>query len=662
MNKIKKSIKRTTTLIAILAIGIIILPTLLSNNESSVNPITTIALVEIGENEIVQTFEINRPSEIPKIQNGQELVDGYANWYDSGLQNIQTYCINYGWSDGDGEGYTIDELNEMIRGEKQFEIQDTEPKQSRTYYRFVKEHDDLRMFEKYVLSIPTSWFDGKMQAGLWNLAGDPDSVLYQYGSNSISPSTSMFLYSLGFDHTIFTQNPSGRPVYNGTDGFNTWSFDPDMVLLDESNMQGAAPNSTEDFSEVKPKTVIDTYNDLIDNLIPNKEKEIEEYKNTIDENNTKIKTINNEIKALFDKLTEVDSSWELTNGSNALKFTVNYENAKNNETIEISSETKKEAEKQANNFLKEEKNKISSKTNNQTDNQTNNKINEIENITKKILEKELNILNLQITNENLTKIKIPNDEDELEKLKNDVQELIDTFGDKKENTVTLESATAAINKSKAFYQQVIRLNLEGRAFEKFYEEIVKQVNSEQMEPLISDLNNAGSVEDMEGAINGADIQEHIKNGLLVLLIGETGDFDTLKAKVIEKANGFKVDKPSLNVVNKTDMTNLKVVVDQETNEYIAGPFVLSYVNGTMESVSFGGITNMELVGETNDSIPITGFVVDENKDGDFSNDTWIGEDEIHYYTPDPVELVDREAQRYPKPGLPFYVRFSDPRK
>ena len=86
----------------------------------------------------------------------------------------------------------------------------------------------------------------------------------------------------------------------------------------------------------------------------------------------------------------------------------------------------------------------------------------------------------------------------------------------------------------------------------------------------------------------------------------------------------------------------------------------TYVNGTYGKVTFGGITNMELVGETNESIPINAFIIDELNDGDLSNDVWINQEDIHYFSPDPDELVDRKEQNYPKAGKPFYVKFSDP--
>lgn len=91
--------------------------------------------------------------------------------------------------------------------------------------------------------------------------------------------------------------------------------------------------------------------------------------------------------------------------------------------------------------------------------------------------------------------------------------------------------------------------------------------------------------------------------------------------------------------------NVKVSVAQNPKEYIIGPFPgLQYGNGQYDNIAFGGISNAYINAESG-KIEIKSFI--------------IGGTEItpKYFTPDGVELVDRNPQAYPKSGEEYYVKY-----
>ena len=91
--------------------------------------------------------------------------------------------------------------------------------------------------------------------------------------------------------------------------------------------------------------------------------------------------------------------------------------------------------------------------------------------------------------------------------------------------------------------------------------------------------------------------------------------------------------------------NVKISVAQNPKEYIAGPFPgLQYGNGQYDNIAFGGISNAYIEAESG-RIEIKSFI--------------IGGTEItpKYFTPDSVEMVDRNPQAYPKSGEEYYVKY-----
>ena len=95
----------------------------------------------------------------------------------------------------------------------------------------------------------------------------------------------------------------------------------------------------------------------------------------------------------------------------------------------------------------------------------------------------------------------------------------------------------------------------------------------------------------------------------------------------------------------TEQSKVKTSVAQEPDEYIAGPFKINYVNGVY-GITFGGITNMYIVGE-NGNIPIKSFVID-------------GEEitPSYFTVTDNKNLIGVGAQSYPAPNQEFYVKYN----
>jgi len=95
----------------------------------------------------------------------------------------------------------------------------------------------------------------------------------------------------------------------------------------------------------------------------------------------------------------------------------------------------------------------------------------------------------------------------------------------------------------------------------------------------------------------------------------------------------------------TNQANVKISVAQQPDEYIAGPFKIDYVNGVY-GVTFGGITNMYIVGE-NGNIPIKSFIIN----GDEITP-------VYFTVQDEKHLIGVGAQSYPSPNQEFYVKYN----
>lgn len=99
----------------------------------------------------------------------------------------------------------------------------------------------------------------------------------------------------------------------------------------------------------------------------------------------------------------------------------------------------------------------------------------------------------------------------------------------------------------------------------------------------------------------------------------------------------------------TNQDNVKISVsrkeDETQNEYIGGPFTINYVNG-IYGITFGGISNMYIVGEKTPNIQIKSFIIDGK------------EIAPSYFRPvDDKQLIGVGTQGYPKSGESFYVKY-----
>ena len=98
--------------------------------------------------------------------------------------------------------------------------------------------------------------------------------------------------------------------------------------------------------------------------------------------------------------------------------------------------------------------------------------------------------------------------------------------------------------------------------------------------------------------------------------------------------------------NTTNQDNVKVSVAQEENEYIVGPFSIEYVNG-IYGITFGGISNMYIVGEKTSQITIKSFIINGKEITP-----------AYFKVVDNKQLVAVGTQGYPKSGEEFYVKYT----
>lgn len=112
-----------------------------------------------------------------------------------------------------------------------------------------------------------------------------------------------------------------------------------------------------------------------------------------------------------------------------------------------------------------------------------------------------------------------------------------------------------------------------------------------------------------------------------------------------------------NGLNPTDNTNhnsVKLELNNNTQKYTAGPFTISYANGTYGSNTFAGISNMTVLGYNRNGTLINSNIKVEKiimNGREYTPD---------YFTPDSTTKYDTTSQTYPKSGQTFYVIFSDP--
>jgi len=123
----------------------------------------------------------------------------------------------------------------------------------------------------------------------------------------------------------------------------------------------------------------------------------------------------------------------------------------------------------------------------------------------------------------------------------------------------------------------------------------------------------------------------------------------------------KVRNTGLKPTDTTDLARVETKVNQNTDKYTVGPFSITYTEGTYGNLTFGGISNMTIIGynekkqEVRNNIKIEAFVLTDSV-------TSKGGSSVapQYFEPSADLKVDRSAQVYPKSGQAFQVIFSDP--
>ncbi len=113
--------------------------------------------------------------------------------------------------------------------------------------------------------------------------------------------------------------------------------------------------------------------------------------------------------------------------------------------------------------------------------------------------------------------------------------------------------------------------------------------------------------------------------------------------------------------DKTDLDGLYTKVNQETGEFIVGPFNVEYTNGIYGEIAFAGISEMTVVGynrkgeEVRDDIEIEKIILKDLTTGIYGE-----AQEPEYFEPSEDLKVDETEQIYPAPGQDFQIVFSNP--
>ena len=130
-----------------------------------------------------------------------------------------------------------------------------------------------------------------------------------------------------------------------------------------------------------------------------------------------------------------------------------------------------------------------------------------------------------------------------------------------------------------------------------------------------------------------------------------------------KSHDAKVRSNGMNATNKTDLDSVFTKVDQETKQYIVGPFKMTYNDCVYGNVAFGGISEIVVVGYNK-----SGDVMNSNMSFKISLEngatgSYSSPITPKYFTPNTSETdrgVDRTEQYYPASGQNFQILLDDP--
>lgn len=120
----------------------------------------------------------------------------------------------------------------------------------------------------------------------------------------------------------------------------------------------------------------------------------------------------------------------------------------------------------------------------------------------------------------------------------------------------------------------------------------------------------------------------------------------------KEARNYDAFMKSLNPI-ATSTNNTLTKIDQISQQYTVGSFSINYTNGTYDDLTFGGISNMYLIGYNEKGQAVKNMPIDELV---INGKKVI----LDYFTPDDVNYVDRTTQSYPASGENFQVIFSNP--
>ena len=129
------------------------------------------------------------------------------------------------------------------------------------------------------------------------------------------------------------------------------------------------------------------------------------------------------------------------------------------------------------------------------------------------------------------------------------------------------------------------------------------------------------------------------------LQGEANNYSRYHSRVEAKSG---MDPKDL-----TSIDGITTEIDQISKKYTVGPYKITYINGTYGGITFGGISDVKIIGYNKNKVKVKEFQVEQFViDGQKITPK--------YFEPDADLKVDETEQKYPKSGKSFDIIFSDP--
>lgn len=145
-------------------------------------------------------------------------------------------------------------------------------------------------------------------------------------------------------------------------------------------------------------------------------------------------------------------------------------------------------------------------------------------------------------------------------------------------------------------------------------------------------------------------------------IGAGSGPSTYDAETVDYAKYDKeVRSREQKIVDKTNLDDIQVNVNQDKKEYSLGPLNVDYALGRSGTLAFSGISEMKLVGYNkydeivNEDIKIERILLKDKTTGIYGDGV-----QPKYFNPGGTLKVDTNEQVYPEPGQDFQIVFHDP--